>query len=143
MTKLELAQNGSRGAKSTGTFKLHLGEIKIVDPKVLKHPLASVRNIRCLDLIWKPTDQGYSLSLTLVWNCPMNDGQFDKPVHYNVFRATEDSNLFLGRAFVEAYRVCQLPVSKNCSSVEFVVQIVTQSGLKKPLQECSRFKLNW
>ena len=73
----------------------------------------------------------------------MNDGQFDKPVHYNVFRATEDSNLFLGRAFVEAYRVCQLPVSENCSSVEFVVQIVTQSGLKKPLQECSRFKLNW
>ena len=78
-----------------------------------------------------------------MWNCPINDGQFDKPAHYSVFRATEDSNVFLGRAFVEAYRVCQLPVSTNCSSVEFVVQIVTQSGLKKPLQECSRFKLNW
>ena len=78
-----------------------------------------------------------------MWNCPISDGQIDEPAHYNIFRVTQDSNIFLGRAFVEAYRVCQIPVYTNSSSVEFIVQIVTQSGLKKPLQECSRFKLNW
>lgn len=78
-----------------------------------------------------------------MWHCPISDGQVDKPAHYNIFRLTEDSAVFLGRAFVEAYRVCQMHVSKTRSSVEFVVQIVTRSGLKRPLGECSRFKLKW
>ena len=78
-----------------------------------------------------------------MWNCPISKGQVDEPAHYNIFRVTQDSNMFLGRAFVEAYRVCQIPVSKSCSSVQFIVQIVTRSGLKKPLNECSVFKLNW
>lgn len=102
-----------------------------------------VRNIRCLDSQWKSTDDEYLLSLTLLWHCPISDGEFDEPAHYNIFRLTDDSNEFLGRAFVEAYRVCQMPVSKACSSVEFVIQIVTRSGLKKPVGECSRFKLKW
>ena len=78
-----------------------------------------------------------------MWDCPIGDGQVDDPAHYNIFRMTQDSNIFLGRAFVEAYRVCQIPVSKACSSVEFIVQVVTRSGLKKPLHECSHFKLHW
>ena len=78
-----------------------------------------------------------------MWDCPISDGLVDAPAHYNIFRVTQDSSMFLGRAFVEAYRVCQIPVSKTCSSVEFIVQIVTRSGLKKRLGECSHFKLNW
>ena len=76
-----------------------------------------------------------------MWHCPISDGQVDEPAHYNIFRVTDDVDVFLGRAFVEAYRVSKMPVSKTCSSVEFVVQIVTRSGLKKPLGECGRFKL--
>lgn len=78
-----------------------------------------------------------------MWDCPISDGLVDAPAHYNIFRVTQDSSMFLGRAFVEAYRVCQIPVSKTCSSVEFIVQIVTRSGLKKRLGECSHFQLNW
>ena len=78
-----------------------------------------------------------------MWNGPISDGQVDEPAHYNIFRVSQDSNIFLGRAFVEAYRVCQIPVLKTSSSVEFIVQIVTRSGLKKPLSECSRFILKW
>ena len=78
-----------------------------------------------------------------MWHCPISNGHFDEPAHYNIFRVTDDANVFLGRAFVEAYRVCQMSVSKTCSSVEFVIQIVTRSGLKKPVGECSRFKLKW
>ncbi|KAJ7372648.1 hypothetical protein OS493_017920 [Desmophyllum pertusum] len=133
----------SPGAKSTGAFKLHLGEMKILDPQVLKQPLALARNIRCLDKVWKSADKEYLLTLTLMWHCPISDGQVDEPAHYNIFRVTDDVDEFLGQAFVEAYRVCQMPVSKTCSSVEFVVQIVTRSGLKKPLGECGRFKLKW
>ena len=78
-----------------------------------------------------------------MWHCPISNGQFDEPAHYNIFRLTDDSRVFLGRAFVEAYRVCQMPVSKLCSSVEFVIQVVTRSGLKKAVGECSHFKLKW
>jgi len=78
-----------------------------------------------------------------MWNGPISDGQVDDSAHYNVFRVLQDSNIFLGRAFVEAYRVYQIPVLKTSSSVEFIVQSVTRSGLKKPLSECSRFTLKW
>ena len=115
----------------------------MLDPQVLKQPLALARNIRCLDTQWESTDKDFLLSLTLMWHCPISDGQVDEPAHYNIFRLRDDSAVFLGRAFVEAYRVCRLTVSKTCLSVEFVVQIVTRSGLKKPIHECSRFKLKW
>ena len=78
-----------------------------------------------------------------MWHCPISDDQIDEPAHCNIFRVVDGSHVFLGRAFVEAYRICQMPVSKTCSSVELVVQIVTRSGLKRPPSECSHFKLKW
>lgn len=131
------------GANFTGEFSLYLGEIKIIDPQVLKLPLGLARNVRSLDLEWKSRGDEHLLSLTLMWDCPIGENKLDPPAYFNIFRVSHDSNTFLGRAMVEAYRVCQIPVSKTCSSVEFIIQIVTSSGLKKPVRESTHFKLNW
>ncbi|XP_022782024.1 cytosolic endo-beta-N-acetylglucosaminidase-like [Stylophora pistillata] len=133
----------SPGAQTTGAFKLHVGEIKIIDPRVIIQPIALAKNLRYQDIEWISTDDGYLLSLTLIWHCPISDGQCDEPAHYNIFRVAEGSSVFLGRAFVEAYRIGQIAVSKTCSSVTFAVQIVTRSGRKRPPSQCSHFTLKW
>lgn len=133
----------SPGAQTTGAFKLHVGEIKIIDPRVIIQPIALAKNLRYQDIEWNFTDDGYLLSLTLIWHCPISDGQCDEPAHYNIFRVAEGSSVFLGRAFVEAYRIGQIAVSKTCSSVTFAVQIVTRSGRKRPPSQCSHFTLKW
>ena len=117
--------------------------LQIIDPQVLKMPLVIAQNIRCLDMEWKSHDNKHLLSVTLMWDCPVGEGKLDPPAYYNIFKVSQDCNTFLGRAFVEAYRICQMPVAKTCSSVEFIVQIVTRSGLKKALHESTHFKLEW
>lgn len=117
--------------------------LQIIDPRVIKQPIVLAKDLRCQDIEWKSTEKGYQLSLTLMWHCPINDGQIDEPAHYNIFRVAEGSNIFLGRAFVEAYRIGQIAVSETCSSIEFAVQVVTRSGRKRPVSDCSYFKLKW
>lgn len=106
-------------------------------------PLVTAQNIRCLDMEWKSHDNEHLLSVTLMWDCPVGEGKLDTPAYFNIFKVSQDCNIFLGRAFVEAYRICQMAVAKTCSSVEFIVQIVTRSGLKKALHESTHFKLEW
>ena len=117
--------------------------LQIIDPRVINQPIVLAKDLRCQDIEWKSTEKGYHLSLTLMWHCPINDGQVDEPAHYNIFKVAEGSNIFLGRAFVEAYRIGQIAVSKTCSSIEFAVQVVTRSGRKRPVSDCSYFKLKW
>ena len=80
-----------------------------------------------------------------MWDGPIPDEDGEDADHYNVFRATHGGGqiTFLGRAFVEAYRVCQLPVARESVSVEFIIQLITRSGLKRSLDECSRVQFKW
>ena len=95
-----------------------------------------------MDVQWKTMDHQYLLSLTLAWDCPAQE-LVERIAHYDVYHIKSGVAEFIGRAFVESYRVCQLVVQKNWSFVEFAIRSVTVSGIKRPLEECSHVRLTW
>lgn len=106
-------------------------------------PINPVTNLRTRDVEWVTADHQHLLTVTLIWDSPAIEDHVEQVAYYNVFQKDLDGNRFIGRSFVEAYRVCQLRVQGSCSHVEFVVQTVTRSGLKRPLEESCSIKLNW
>lgn len=110
---------------------------------MIKWPINPVVNLRSRDVEWKTADHEHVLTVTLIWECPVIEDHVEPVAYYNVFQKELDGLRFVGRAFVEAYRVCQLPVTGSCQHVEFTVQTVTISGLKRPLETCSSIKLKW
>ena len=110
---------------------------------MIKWPVNPVTNLRARDVEWKTADHHHALTLTLVWDYPVTEEHVESAAYYNVFEKRAGANQFLGRAFVEAFRVCQLSVPWSCKHVEFVVQTVTRSGLKRALEISSSIKLEW
>ncbi|XP_031558651.1 cytosolic endo-beta-N-acetylglucosaminidase-like [Actinia tenebrosa] len=125
-------------------FKLHIGEIKILDPQILRTLIPVVSNLRHRDVIWKTGSHGNTLSLTLMWDCPIQ-AEMESILYCDVYTVIGDSesNVFIGRSFVDSYRVCNLNVPKQCNSVEFIVQSLTMSKRSKTLENNSSILVTW
>jgi hypothetical protein len=95
-------------------------------------------------MTWKNGSHSNSLSLTLMWDCPIN-AEMENIAYCDVYAVIDNSEsyVFVGRCFVDSYRVCSLAVPKKCSSVEFVVQALTTSKHCKTLENCSSILLTW
>lgn len=117
---------------------------QILDPQVLKTSIPVVSNLRHRDVTWKTGNHGNSLSLTLMWDCPIQ-AEMENISYCDVYAAIGDneSNVFVGRSFVDSYRVCNFNVPKQCNSVEFIVQAFTMSKRSKNLENSSSIIITW
>ena len=94
------------------------------------------------------------LSTTLSWKYPASFAS-----HFNIYcvgltrdpysndKIDKSARVFLGSAFITTYRVCNLPVpfskDQKIDSVNFIIQPVTYSGFRAPIETCTEFKVQY
>lgn len=55
-----------------------------------------------------------------------------------------EMGVFLGKAFVESYRIANLKVSKECEqSLKIYIQASSEDNMKAGLQHCGILTLEW
>ena len=103
-----------------------------------------VTNLRHRDVTWKTEDQHNSLGLTLMWDCPIQ-AEMENISYCDVYAVIGDSEskVFVGRSFVDSYRVCSLSVPRQSHSVEFIVQALTTSKRSKSVENSSSIIFTW
>lgn len=117
---------------------------QILDPQVLRTSVPVVSNIRYRDVAWKTGNHGNSLSLTLMWDCPIQ-AEMESLYYCDVYAVIGDSesNVFVGRSFVDSYRVCSFNIPKQSNSVKFIVQALTMSKCSKNLENSASIIFSW
>jgi hypothetical protein len=79
-----------------------------------------------------------SISLTLSWTCSEPWQRFE------IYQITADkSTVFLGVAYCMSYAVSQLALPRSQTEAQFVVQAVTYSQRKLPLNDCPTITVYW
>lgn len=125
---------------------IHIIISQFLDPAVLKQSIPTVSSLRHRNVSWKNVEGRHdnNLSLTLMWDYPMKT-DVENLAYCDVYVAIGNchSYVFVGRAFVDSYRVCSLEVPSNVHCVRFIVQAVTLSRRKANLSESTSISFSW
>ncbi|XP_077979787.1 cytosolic endo-beta-N-acetylglucosaminidase-like [Glandiceps talaboti] len=139
------------------TSMLMLGQIQILNPESIKENSLQISDLKISQEHWKTKmDERDTilLSATLTWTYPPSiASHFDvycvglvRDPHSNK-KIDSSTRVFIGSAFVNMYRVCDLSVPYNQSermqSVKFLVQPVMYSGLRSILDSCTEVKMEY
>nr|XP_006823732.1 PREDICTED: cytosolic endo-beta-N-acetylglucosaminidase-like [Saccoglossus kowalevskii] len=141
---------------SSVDFTFKLGYLQIVNPISLINNSKEVSDLQLSDDQWTEStdaDRNALVSGTLKWNYPSTSG-----VHFNIFcvglktdphdntEIDTSSRVFIGQAFVNMYRICDLCVSSGKAdtpySFKVIVQPVNNAGFTTPFKNCSTLTVN-
>ena len=111
-----------------------------------------ITNIRCRDTQILHSVHCCILNTTILWDKEFGLSTKDTPIlHYNIFsNASEnhgfvyhDSVVFLGKAYVESFRVHNLKVEANRKSIELCIRPVTEWGMKSDKKHWGFCIIGW
>merc|ERR1712141_964533 len=127
------------GQKIISQFSLLLGEVQVMAMKDLAPCFPFISNIRHRDTNIQHFEGYFILSTTIIWDKIIKSSTKDSLiVHYDILsNATnidgfvkQDFGVFLGKAYVESFRISHLKVEQHRKSVEVYIRPVTECNVK-------------
>jgi len=140
------------GSDFVPQFSFLLGQVQVMSVEELLHCFPQITNIRCRDTKVQHSVHCCIVSTTILWDKEFRSSTKDNPIlHYDIFsNASEnhgfvnhDSVVFLGKAYVESFRVSDLKIEANRKSIELCIRPVTEWGMKSDKKHWGFFILEW